>query len=73
MKGFENLEKRLVARGGQFLAGNKLSWADLKLFDLVINVYFTFLNPSITGQFLEKNKEGKQSSMYFFAFLVNFI
>jgi len=34
-KGFENLEKRLVARGGQFLAGNKLSWADLKLFDLV--------------------------------------
>ena len=32
---FGLLEKRLAGRGGQFLAGNALSWADLNLFVLV--------------------------------------
>ena len=30
--GFEKLEKRLESRGGQFFAGNSLTWADLHLF-----------------------------------------
>ena len=32
---FALLEKRLAGRGGQFLAGNALSWADLNLFHMV--------------------------------------
>ena len=29
---FQKLEKRLEAHGGQFFAGNGLTWADLQLF-----------------------------------------
>eukprot|EP00088_Acartia_fossae_P071628 TRINITY_DN9882_c0_g1_i2.p1 TRINITY_DN9882_c0_g1~~TRINITY_DN9882_c0_g1_i2.p1 ORF type:complete len:203 (-),score=66.83 TRINITY_DN9882_c0_g1_i2:48-656(-) len=38
--GFANLEKRLEARGGQFLAGNTLTWADLHL-HVVTNLLVT--------------------------------
>merc|ERR1712059_13019 len=31
-KGLAQLEKRLQARGGQFMAGNALTWADLQIF-----------------------------------------
>jgi len=39
--GFKNLEKRIEARGGQFLAGNGLTWADLMLHG-VINLLMAF-------------------------------
>ena len=36
--GLGNIEKRLEARGGQFLSGNAFSWADLHLFDFCSNL-----------------------------------
>ena len=38
--GLKNLESRLDARGGQHLAGNCLTWADLALHDLLQLVAF---------------------------------
>eukprot|EP00088_Acartia_fossae_P048853 TRINITY_DN5342_c0_g1_i10.p1 TRINITY_DN5342_c0_g1~~TRINITY_DN5342_c0_g1_i10.p1 ORF type:complete len:212 (+),score=74.19 TRINITY_DN5342_c0_g1_i10:80-715(+) len=35
---FKTLEKRLESRGGQFLAGNTLTWADLHLHHMVHNM-----------------------------------
>ena len=32
---FQHLERRLISRGGQFLAGKQLTWADLMLFNMV--------------------------------------
>ena len=37
---FKNLEARLEARGGQHLAGNCLTWADLALHDVLQLVPF---------------------------------
>jgi len=34
-KGLQQLEARLASRGGQFFAGNKLTWADLMLFNMI--------------------------------------
>merc|ERR1711936_1391862 len=36
--GLGNIEKRLEARGGQFLSGNAFSWADLHVFDFCSNL-----------------------------------
>ena len=41
--GLINIEKRLENRGGQFMVGNTLSWADLRLFD------FCFQLPDPSG------------------------
>merc|ERR1712045_503681 len=45
--GLANIEKILVSRGGQYLVGNALSWADLRLFDFC----FTLSQPSCLDRF----------------------
>merc|ERR1711879_665909 len=36
--GLDKLEKRLTGRGGQFFAGNALTWADVMAFNFVNNL-----------------------------------
>merc|ERR1712066_39981 len=45
--GLANIEKILVSRGGQFMVGNALSWADLRLFDFC----HTLEQPSCLNKF----------------------
>ncbi len=36
----QNLEKRISARGGQFMAGNSLTWADLHCYQVIVVNFF---------------------------------
>ena len=47
--GLQKLEKRLEARGGQFFAGNCLTWADLQLFQCLD--FYKSLVPSAVDKF----------------------